>query len=147
LDDELPELFPDLVRSFTRGVLGRRDLSPSFAAQDAHEAADCVRLPARGFHDLGQCGALRALDHGDHFRLLVGAIRLRRAAWLLGPAAFFADLAFLAALRAPLGFAAWGAGLLMLSFSIPLSLIEFLLDRVAVVTVITPVGRKSKQNL
>jgi hypothetical protein len=38
------------------------------------------------------------------------------------------------ALRAPLGFAASGAGLLLLSLSIAFSLIVFLLDRVAVVT-------------
>ena len=40
-----------------------------------------------------------------------------------------------------------GAGLLMLSLSIAFSLIEFLLDRVAVVTSITQVGRNSKHNL
>jgi hypothetical protein len=30
-----------------------------------------VFLPARGFRDLGQGRALRALHHGDHFRFLV----------------------------------------------------------------------------
>src|ERR1700730_17444770 len=67
------------------------------------------------------------------------------AAFLVRPA-FFAGLAFLPALRPSLGFAASVAGLLMFSLSIAFSLIEFLLDRVAVVTVITPVGRKSKRN-
>jgi hypothetical protein len=52
-----------------------------------------------------------------------------------------------AALRPPLGFAVSGAGLLMFSLAIAFSLIEFLLDRVAVVTVITPVGRNIKTNL
>src|SRR6202035_1840757 len=61
--------------------------------------------------------------------------------------AFFAGLVFLPGLRAPLGFAASDAGLLMVSLSIAFSLIEFLLDRVAVVTVITLVGRNSKWNL
>jgi hypothetical protein len=46
-----------------------------------------------------------------------------------------------------LGFAASSADVLMLSLSIAFSLIEFLLDRVAVVTVITPVGRNIKANL
>ena len=46
-----------------------------------------------------------------------------------------------------LGRAASGAGLPMLSLSIAFSFIEFLLDRVAVVTFVTPVRRKSKQNL
>jgi hypothetical protein len=32
-----------------------------------------VRLPARGLHDLGWSSALRALHHGDHFRLLIVA--------------------------------------------------------------------------
>jgi hypothetical protein len=40
-----------------------------------------------------------------------------------------------------------GAGLPMFSLSIPSSLIKFLLDRVAVVTFITPGGRNIKQNL
>ena len=40
-----------------------------------------------------------------------------------------------------------GAGLLMLSLSMAFSFIEFLLDRVAVVTFITPVGRNCKHNL
>jgi len=31
LDDELLELFPDIVRPFARGVLGRLDLLSSFA--------------------------------------------------------------------------------------------------------------------
>jgi hypothetical protein len=52
-------------------------------------------------------------------------------------------LAFLPALRAPLGFAI-SEGLLVLSLSIPFSLIEFLLDRVAVVTVITSMRRHSQ---
>src|SRR5260370_38184954 len=60
--------------------------------------------------------------------------------------AFFAGLAFLPALREPFGFAVSGAGL-PFSLSIAFSLIEFLLDRVAVVTVITPVRRNIKGNL
>lgn len=66
----------------------------------------------------------------------------KSGAWL----AFFAGFAFLG-LRAPLGFEASGAGLLIFSLSIAFSLIEFLLDRVAVVTVITPVMRNIKWNL
>src|SRR5260370_40359030 len=60
--------------------------------------------------------------------------------------AFFAGLAFLPALREPFGFAVSGAGF-PFSLSSAFSLIEFLLDRVAVVTVITPVRRNCKHNL
>ena len=41
--------------ALARGVLGRLDLLPSLAAQDADEAAHGVLLPARGVHDLSQC--------------------------------------------------------------------------------------------
>src|SRR5205807_9048202 len=44
-------------------------------------------------------------------------------------------------------FAVSGAGLLVFSLSLVFSLIELLLDRVAVVAVITPVGRNIKANL
>jgi hypothetical protein len=47
----------------------------------------------------------------------------------------------------PLGFAGLGAGLLMFSLSVAFSLIEFFLNRVAVVTVITPFGKNIKSNL
>jgi hypothetical protein len=46
-----------------------------------------------------------------------------------------------------LGYVTLGAGVLRLPLSIAFSLIEFLLDRVAVVTVITPVRRNIKGNL
>lgn len=64
------------------------------------------------------------------------------AGFLAGPA-FFAGLAFLPALRAPLGFAVSGADLLMYPLSIALSLIKFLFAVLGVVTVITPVGKKN----
>src|SRR5882757_9060303 len=57
------------------------------------------------------------------------------------PAAFFAPLAFLAALRRTLGCASV-TGLLMFSESIVLIVFSF--DRFAVVTFITRVGRNSK---
>ena len=53
----------------------------------------------------------------------------------------------LARLQRPLGFAESGAVLLMFSLSIAFSLIESLLGRVAVVTLIPPVGRNFKTNL
>lgn len=62
-------------------------------------------------------------------------------------ALFFAGVAFLPSLRAPLDRATLGAGLVMFSLSIAFSLIEIFLDRVAVVTFITPVGRNIKANL
>jgi len=55
-------------------------------------------------------------------------------------------LDFLEGWRSPSGCAA-GADLLVFSLSIALSLIEFLLDRVAVVTWITQLGRNIKLNL
>ena len=78
------------------------------------------------------------------FLLVRSALGL--AIFLARPA-FFAGFAFLADLRTPLGFAVSGAGLLVFSLSIAFSLIEFLLGRVAVVTVIAPVGRNIKSNL
>jgi hypothetical protein len=90
-------------------------------------------------HDLGKRRALRALHMAITSAFLLVRSPLGLAATFLARLAFFAGLAFLAALRAPLGFAVSGAGLL--SLSITFSLIEFLLDRVAVVTWITPVGR------
>jgi hypothetical protein len=106
------------------GVLGRLDLLPSLAAKDTDEASHGVRLPARGFHDLGERGALRALHHGDYLRLLVGALALGLPAAFLALLAF-GDLVFFVGLAAPLGFAVSGAGLLMFSLSIALSLIGF----------------------
>jgi hypothetical protein len=117
-----------------------------FGSIGADEAAYGVRLPVHGFHDLGQRRALGALHHGDHLRLLVGAVRLLLGGLLGVARAFFGDLAFLA-LRPPFAGAAADSGLLMFSLSIAFSLIELLLDRVAVVTVITPVRRNCKQNL
>jgi len=83
---------------------------------------------------------------------ITSAFLLARSVFGLAPAflaraAFFAGLAFLPALRAPSGFAVSGTGLLMLSLSIAFSFFEFLPDRVAIVTFITPVRRKSKQYL
>ena len=99
LENELPELFPDLVRPFARGVLGGLDLLPSLAAQDADEAANRVRLPARSFHDFGQCRTFGALHHGDHLGLLVGALRLWLARWLLGAPYVLRGFGFLALQR------------------------------------------------
>jgi hypothetical protein len=82
-------------RSFTPGVLGRLDPLPSLAAEDADESPHRVRLPASGFHDFGKCGALGALHHRDHFRLLVGAIRLWLGDGLLGSARLLRGLGFL----------------------------------------------------
>jgi hypothetical protein len=69
------------------------------------------------------------------------------AAGFLARSAFFPCLAFFDGLRVPFGFAASVAGLLVFSVSIAFSLIGFLLDRVAVVTSITPVRRNCKTNL
>jgi hypothetical protein len=100
------------------------------------------RLPARGFHDFGQRRAFGALHQGDYFGLLVGAVSFGLALWLLGRA-LFAALAFLAFVCA-FSFARSGADLLMFSLSIAFSLIGLSLQRLAVVTWITPVGRNIK---
>jgi hypothetical protein len=65
---------------------------------------------------------------------------------LLGPARLIRRLRFLWLARG-FGLADSGVGLLMLSFSIPSSLIVFPLDRVAVVTWITQLRRNIKLNL
>jgi hypothetical protein len=87
-DAELPEFC----------VLGRLDLLPSLAAQDADEAAYSVRLPISGFHDLAQRSAFGSLHHRDHFGLLVGATPFDLPA-ALARAGFFAELVFLTGLR------------------------------------------------
>ena len=125
MDDELAALFPNLVSPFARGVLGRLDLLSSLAAQDADEAPHGVRLPARGFHDLGQRHAFGAFYHGDDVGLLVAAIGLWFSRWLLGPPRLLRGLGLLGRRALALGFRRIGAGLLMFSLSIALSLIEF----------------------
>jgi hypothetical protein len=65
-------LLSDAIRALACGVLRGVDFLAALAAEDAHEAADSVLLPARGFHDLGQGRTFRTLHQGDHFGLLVG---------------------------------------------------------------------------
>jgi len=72
--------------------------SPPFAAQDAHEAPDRVLLPARGFHDFGERGALGSLHHRDDLGLLVAALAL--VGRLLGRSGLLASLGFLGGFRA-----------------------------------------------
>lgn len=74
-------------------------------------------------HDLRECRAFGALQHGDDCGLLVGAIRFRLGRGFLRAAAFFATLASPARLRAVLGCAS-GAGAFF-GESIVLSLIGF----------------------
>src|SRR5207302_7957778 len=88
-------LFRDLVCPFARGVLGRLDLLPSLAAQDADEAAYGMRLPVRCFHDLRESRAFRALHHCDDLGFLVGAVRLRLGSCFLGAGGLLRGLGFL----------------------------------------------------
>ena len=104
------------------------------------------RRPACGLHELGQRRALGALHHGDHFRLFVGAVRLWLGGRLLRPRRLLRGQGLLGVFALALGLRQRGR-LLVVSLSIESSPIEFLLDRVTVVTFITPVGRNSKQNL
>jgi hypothetical protein len=90
---------PDLVRPFARRVLGRLDLLPSLAVQDADKPAYDLLLPASGLSPSGQRGALRALHHADDFGLLVGAVGLRLARWLLGAPYVLRGFGFLALQR------------------------------------------------
>jgi hypothetical protein len=125
LEAELPELFPDLVRPFARGVLGRLDLLSSLAAQDADEAPHGVRLPAHGFMISANVTPLaRFIIAMTSAFLFVRSPFGLPTAFLARPE-FFADLAFFVGLRAPLGFVVSGAGLLVVSLSIAFSLIEF----------------------
>jgi hypothetical protein len=116
LDEELPVLFPDLVRPFARGVLGRLDLLPSLTAQDADEAANRVRLPACSLHDLGQRYALRALIIAITSAFLLVRSPFGFAVFLARPG-FFAGLAVLAGLR-PLVAGASVVGVLVFSESL-----------------------------
>ena len=56
-------------------VLGGFDLLATLAAEEAHEAAYRVSLPASRLHDLGKGRALRAFHHRNEFGLLVRAVR------------------------------------------------------------------------
>jgi hypothetical protein len=144
LDDELPVLFADFVRPFARCVLGRLDPLPSLAAQNADEAAYGVRLPVRRFHDLPERRALRAFIIATSSAFLLVPSVFGLPTGFLDRAVFFAGLAFFLSLRPAFGCVASDAGLML---SIAFSLIEFLLDRVAVVTWIALVRRNGKQNL
>jgi hypothetical protein len=103
-----------------------------------------MRLPTRGFYDLGQRRTFGAFHHDDYFGLLVGAVRLRLGGHLLGATGLLRWLGIVGGFE-PLGFAGSGTGLL-LSLSTALPLIKFLLDRVAVVTVITVLEKEQAES-
>src|SRR5579872_4767190 len=67
-------LLGGFVRTIAGVVLGRLDRKASFAREQAHEAADGVRLPSRRFHNLGERSALRSLHERDDLGLLVAAL-------------------------------------------------------------------------
>jgi hypothetical protein len=73
------------------------------AAEDTDESTDCVGLPARGRHDLGQRRSFGALNHRDHSTLLVGPIRSRFAGSFLGPGRVLRSLGPLRGFAAGLG--------------------------------------------
>jgi hypothetical protein len=106
-----------------------------------------VWLPARGFLISANVAPLARfiIAMTSAFLLVRSAFGL--LAGFLARLAFFAGFALLPALLAPLGFAASGAGFLMFSLTIAFSLIQFLLDRVAIVTWITQLWRNIKLNL
>src|SRR5882724_3012384 len=135
------KLFPDPVRPSARGVLGRVNLLTAFAAQDADEAAYGVRLPFRGGHDLGQGCAFGPLHQRNHFGLLVGAIRFWFGGRFLSPTGLLRGLGFLGWRALALGPRSprfRGRGFLHLDC---VRAHWFLLDRAAVVTLITLVER------
>ena len=138
-------VFPDLVRPFACGVPGRLDLLPSLAAGMLTKPRTVVRLPTCDLHDISQRGALGALHHGDDFGFLVGTVRFRLAGRPLGAARFLRALGFLGLARAFVAGAS-AAGVLVFSDSMFILLFSFCPKLVAVVTVITPVGRNGKQN-
>jgi hypothetical protein len=88
-----------------------------------------------------------ALHHRDHFRLLVGAIRRRLGGCFLRPGRLIRGLGLLAGLACAFAFRSLGRRLARVLAIDTVSLIEFLLARVAVVTVLTLVGRNSKASL
>ena len=99
-------LLGDAIRAFPGLVLRGFDLLTSLAAQNANKAPHGVRLPARGFHDLGQCCAFGALHQRGYVGFLVAGVRfpfgvLSLGCFLLGRS-FPAGLALgLFELRAP----------------------------------------------
>jgi hypothetical protein len=140
-------LLPDLVRPFARRVLGRLDLLPSLAAEDADEARTvCGCQPVAFMISASVTPLARFIIAITSAFLLVRSAFGLAAAFLARPT-FFAGLAFLLALRAPLGFAVSGPGLLMFSESIAFSLIVFSLTGLRSSQVITPVRRNHKRNL
>jgi hypothetical protein len=138
--------FPILYVRSPAAFLVDSIFSPPLLPRMADEASYGVRLPARSFHDLGKRFAFGPLHHGDNRGLLVGAFGFRFRGGLLGAARLLRGLGFLARFAGALGVRRIGHRL-MFSLSIAFSFIEFLLDRVAVVTVITPLGRNINANL
>jgi hypothetical protein len=69
------KLFPDLVRAFARGVLGRVDLLTSLASQDGDEPAYGVWLPAI----IAITSAFCWCDPSWASRLLLGPARFLRS--------------------------------------------------------------------
>src|SRR6266446_6648715 len=62
---------PYTIGSLAAWVLERFDLEAELLAQGAgDEAANAVRLPAGCAHQVGQCGAARALQQGHNLGLL-----------------------------------------------------------------------------
>ena len=135
-------LLGDAIRAFPGGVLRGLDLLTSLTSEDADKAAHRVRLPARGFHYLGQRGAFGALHQRDNFGLFVGTVRLRPAVFLVRPG-FFCGLGFLGGFAPALRLCAAGSDAALFSDSIVVIRFSFAAS-FAVVTFITPAGRNSK---
>jgi hypothetical protein len=138
-------LLGDAVGAFPGVVLRRLDLLAAFAAQNADEAPNVVRLPLRDPHDLGKRGALGTFHQRDNIGLLVGAL-FRFASAVLGAFRFLCELAFLAGVRFPLAGATTASGLVLFSDAITFSVISFSWTGLRSRPFIALVGRNCKAN-
>ncbi len=130
----------DLVRALPGVALRRFDLLASLAAENADEASHGVLLPISA-NVAPLARFINAMTSA--FLFLPSACGLLAA--FIDLRAFFAGLAFLEVARLPFGCGAPGSCVVI--FSVSIVLIVSLLDRVAVITSITPIGRNSKRIL
>jgi hypothetical protein len=116
--------------------------SPPLLPRMLTKPARCAAASCGG-HDLSQGCSFGALHQRDDFGHLVASAACGLLATFLGWRAFFAGLAFLAAVRLPVACGAFASGV----FSVSIAFVRMVFLLVTVVTSITPAGRNSNQNL
>jgi hypothetical protein len=135
----------DPIGAFPGIALRRFDLLPSLVAKDVDKAPRGLLLPVRGCYALSERRAPGALNQRDDLSFPVSAVRFGFAGRLLSALCFLLAIGLLwppcacASPRERLDFAFSPRRLCSCS--------SVLLDRVAVVTSITPARRNCNQNL